>query len=345
MARLGWSAVVAGAVQDEIRELFEGLVPSEVLDAYDQLLASNGYAKEDAEALVGGAGLLSALTGWGMAHITPHTPTTPAWLRPAPPGLALQGVLAGHQYRLARDQEKLLEGHKRLARAQAKFGVIGNGHLPTHLVSVVSDREEIGELPASLMNSARQDWMSLETSLTEMPLTEDFGQSPLPAFAGRVRCRAIYDTAFTNDPVGQRIIAASAEAGEMARVLPKVPIKMKVADHTAALLALTPTGTGGALVIKAPVVIDVLREYFELLWERAAPLPGQRSHVAKGGLTPAQQTVLNLMAQGHADEAIAHRAGVSVTTVRRHITAIQQKLGVKSRFAAGVVAQRRGWIG
>jgi DNA-binding NarL/FixJ family response regulator len=75
------------------------------------------------------------------------------------------------------------------------------------------------------------------------------------------------------------------------------------------------------------------------------PLPGQRSGTPRDGLSPAQQKVLNLMAQGHADEAIAHRLGVSVTTVRRHIAATQHKLCVKSRFAAGAAAQRRGWIG
>ena len=45
-----------------------------------------------------------------MAHVQPHTPADPAWLRPASPDLALQGVLAGHQNRLARDQELLLDG-------------------------------------------------------------------------------------------------------------------------------------------------------------------------------------------------------------------------------------------
>ena len=55
-----------------------------------------------------------------------------------------------------------------------------NGRFPEHLVSVVSDRAEISELSASLVNTARQDWMTLENLATEMPLTEDFAQPPLP---------------------------------------------------------------------------------------------------------------------------------------------------------------------
>jgi DNA-binding CsgD family transcriptional regulator len=342
--------VVADTATGDVRDLFDGLVSAEVIDAYERLLASDGCAKDEAEALVGDAGLVAALTGWGMAHIQPHSPVEPAWLRPASPDLALQGVLAGYQNQMARDQEQLLDGHRRLADAQARFGIGMNGRFPAHLVSVVSDRAEISELSASLMNTARKDWMSLESLVAEMPLTEDFAQPPLPAFAGRVRCRSIYAVSAMDDPMGRRIIQACVEGGEQARLLPEVPMKMKLADHTTAMLPLTPAGTAGALVVRAPVIIAALRDYFELLWERATPLGPSRvrrpeSRAPGGGLTPTQQTVLRLMAEGHHDDGIASRAGISTTSVRRHIKAIMDKLGVNSRFAAGAAAQRRGWIG
>jgi DNA-binding NarL/FixJ family response regulator len=178
-----------------------------------------------------------------------------------------------------------------------------------------------------------------------MPLTEDFADPPLPAFGGRVRCRSIYGASAMDDPVARRIIQACADAGEQARLLPAVPMKMKLADHTTAMLPLTPTGTAGALVVRAPVIIGALREYFELLWERATPLRPGRPTEPGGRLTPTQQAVLELMAQGLQDDAIARRAGISTTTVRRHISAIMNRLGVSSRFAAGAAAQRRGWIG
>ena len=165
-------------------------------------------AKEQAETLVGDAGLADALTGWGMAHVQPHSDTDSAWFRPASPDLALQGVLAGHQTRLARDQERLLDGHRRLADAQARFGIGMTGRFPTHLVSVVSDRAEISELSAALMNTARKDWMTLETLHTEMPLTDDFAQPPLPAFKGRVKFRSIYTASAMDDPAARRIIEA-----------------------------------------------------------------------------------------------------------------------------------------
>ena len=122
-------------------------------------------------------------------------------------------MLAGHQYRLARDQELLLDGHRRLADAQAQFGTGMNGSFPAHLVSVVSARAEISELSAALANAARKDWMTLENLHTEMPLTDDFAQPPLPASGGRVRCRSIYAAGAMEHPIARRIIQASAEAG------------------------------------------------------------------------------------------------------------------------------------
>jgi DNA-binding CsgD family transcriptional regulator len=328
-----------------MHRFFAGLVPAEVIEAYDLLLARDGCAKDQAEALVGDSGVLAALTRWGMAHIQPHSPANPAWLRPAPPDLALQGVLAGHQSRMARDQELLLEGHRRLADAQAQFGTgMSGGVFPAHLVEVVTDRADITALSASLVNTARRDWMTLENLHTEMPLTDDFAQLPLAASAGQVRCRSIYPAAAMDHPVARRIIRACGEAGEEARLLPHVPMKMKLADQGTAMLPLTPAGTAGALVVRAPLITAALREYFEMLWERGTPLGGSRP-AQPPALTPAQQTILELMTEGLNDAAIARRAGVSITTVRRHIAAIMKRLGVRSRFAAGAAAQRRGWIG
>jgi hypothetical protein len=39
-----------------------------------------------------------------------------------------------------------------------------------------------------------------------------------------------------DDPVARRIIQACADAGEQARLLSRVPMKMKLADHTTAML-------------------------------------------------------------------------------------------------------------
>ena len=207
-----------------------------------------------------------------MAHIVPHTPADPAWLRPATPDLALLGVLAGHQTRLARDQELLLDGHRRLAEAQASIPAPVNAKFPEHLVAVIADPAEVADLSASLRNTARRDWMSLDTMTADMPLTEDHAAGPLPVTAAQVRSRAIYPAAAMDDPAARRIITSTAASGTQARLLPNIPMRLKLADFTTALLPLTPSGTTTALLIRAPVVLAALRDYFDLLWERATPL-------------------------------------------------------------------------
>ena len=140
--------------------------------------------------------------------------------------------------------------------------------------------------------------MTLENLATDMPLTEDFTQPPLPAAGGQVRCRSIYAAAAMDDPAARQIIQACAEAGEQARLLPSVPMKMKLADTSTAMLPLTPNGTAAALIIRAPVILTALREYFELLWERATPLKPARQVPPGDRLPPMQQKVLELMAEG-----------------------------------------------
>jgi two-component system, NarL family, nitrate/nitrite response regulator NarL len=60
-------------------------------------------------------------------------------------------------------------------------------------------------------------------------------------------------------------------------------------------------------------------------------------------LTRREKYVLSELMDGHAPEAIARRASVSISTVRSQIKAILQKLGVNSQLAAAGMARQAGW--
>jgi DNA-binding NarL/FixJ family response regulator len=53
--------------------------------------------------------------------------------------------------------------------------------------------------------------------------------------------------------------------------------------------------------------------------------------VAISPLTHRQQELARLVAQGLTNREIAHRLGISVFTVRHHVSNIMRKLGVRSR--------------
>jgi pimeloyl-ACP methyl ester carboxylesterase/DNA-binding CsgD family transcriptional regulator len=59
---------------------------------------------------------------------------------------------------------------------------------------------------------------------------------------------------------------------------------------------------------------------------------------AEAELTPAEQSVLRLLAEGHDNQAIASRLGKSEKTVRNQLSVVFQKLGVKNRAQAMLAA-------
>lgn len=138
------------------------------------------------------------------------------------------------------------------------------------------------------------------------------------------------------------MIEMSVAAGESARIRARLPLKMLHVDNKVALVALTDTGLDGSLLVSSPQLLAALRDWFELLWRDDATTPVHST--VDGGLSAAQRQVVRLLVSGLSDEAIARASEMSVRTVRRHITAMLEMLGANSRFAAGAMAAKRGWI-
>jgi DNA-binding NarL/FixJ family response regulator len=63
--------------------------------------------------------------------------------------------------------------------------------------------------------------------------------------------------------------------------------------------------------------------------------------VAPGRSTAEDRRIIALLLSGLTDEAIARQLGVSYRTARRRIAALIERLGVHTRFQAGVQAALR----
>lgn len=74
----------------------------------------------------------------------------------------------------------------------------------------------------------------------------------------------------------------------------------------------------------------------------ALQLPKRAAAAARFGLTAAQARVLELLAAGNSNRAIATLLGVSEATVKVHVTAIFRALGVSSRAQTLVAIARQG---
>lgn len=87
------------------------------------------------------------------------------------------------------------------------------------------------------------------------------------------------------------------------------------------------------LVVLDPALGEALRPS-----ENLAPTPLAEE------LTPRELEVLQLLAEGLSNKAIAYRLDISEHTVKFHVNAIMSKLGAQSRTEAAVRATRMGLI-
>jgi two-component system response regulator DesR len=69
-----------------------------------------------------------------------------------------------------------------------------------------------------------------------------------------------------------------------------------------------------------------------------------RPEVARGSLTVRQQQILNLMAEGATNHAIADALGLSLDTIKHHATLMYRRLGVRNRAGAVHLGQRLGLL-
>jgi two-component system nitrate/nitrite response regulator NarL len=75
---------------------------------------------------------------------------------------------------------------------------------------------------------------------------------------------------------------------------------------------------------------------------RAAPRPQGRTTADPLELTPRERELVTLVAEGLRNEEVGRRLGITEKTVRNHLTAVFQKLGVSGRLELVVYAYAHG---
>lgn len=150
--------------------------------------------------------------------------------------------------------------------------------------------------------------------------------APILEAAGRgIQVRCVTPAAGQNDWPGVAV-----------RTVVAVPRVLFLFDRQTALVPADEPGSGPVL-LRDRASVALMCELFERIWCSAVP-------AGWGGLTEQQSAAVRLLAEGHTDEAVASRLGVSSRTVRRIVTELIERLGARGRFQAGVHAARAGWL-
>lgn len=278
---------------------------------------------------------LSALRARGLAeqHVGPGA----RW-GVTPPEPALDALVYEQQQALSqvRAYAQHLAEH---ARQQA------GRRSPADLVSLAEGNAVVNAHFEQLQRAAKREVLTFDRP----PYPSSAGTEPNQLEVERIRAgvsyRVLYDLGVLDHAGMFARVQVDLAAGEQARVIADLPMKLAIADRTLALLPLMEadeTHELAALVIRPSVLLDSLVLLFEVMWQRAAPLQLGAHSVPE--VDPELIEVTQLLAAGMSDQRIARHFGVSERTVRRKISAALDTLGAGSRFQAGVLAQRMGWL-
>ena len=273
----------------------------------------------------------------GAKGLATHTLERPRRYIPASPSIAFQSLVLERQKELQQVQRAVEQLQEDAAR-----------HHPEgeHILELITSHEAERQIFEQMQLTAEQEFLALiRTPMRISSIGDPHVQdTQKKAQAGGVAYRGIVDWEFLELPHAISHVRADIATGEDIRVISHLPFKMVLADRRLALVPLNLHQPDSlALLVRSSALLDALFLLFETLWERAAPI----TFMPDGELQVKQQTgaivhdaddVLQLMAAGLNDKAIAVELGLSMRTLNRRITKLMSSLEARTRFQLGARA-------
>ncbi|MFI8178902.1 helix-turn-helix domain-containing protein [Actinacidiphila glaucinigra] len=327
-----------------------GLTAAEA-EVYRLLLDAESASAEEVSGRTGlgppavGA-LLSALEAKGLAYAVEESPGAYAVI---PPEVALVPRLQRHAEALEQDRAVVLglvEAYRRSARSW------GAGEA----IEVISGAAALRQRLRQLQDGVRHEMLWF-CKARHVAMPAGSNREEYDALGRGVLYRVLYEQAYFDDPGAVDNVVRGVRAGEVARAVPRLPLRMAVADRSLALLPLSSAGTpAGPRQLKTALVresslLEALIDLFQHYWEVAAPLRVTEEGQI-GGAGPEDPAapvaedrhLLSLMVAGMTDEAIAGQLRVSKRTVQRRVQGLMNLAGVATRMQLGWHAARRNWL-
>ncbi|MCM3922302.1 LuxR C-terminal-related transcriptional regulator [Frankia sp. AiPs1] len=265
---------------------------------------------------------------------------------------------AGLDHLLQAQHEQLIRRHERLVRARAQMSVFVSDYLESRPgpdaveVQRIDGVDQARAELLALVGRAEREVLTLRTRRGwSAALSADVMPVELRALRRGVVMRSVLPRSLRLDERGAGYVRTVAAHGLDARVTDDPRLDATTIDGRVGLVRLARGGVGvggHTLLVRTPELTAVLLTLFEQVWEIAEPLGGGPAQTdgeeSADDPSDTERLLLRLLSLGVKDEAAARHLGVSVRTVRRMIADLMSRLNARSRFQAGTLASRRGWL-
>ena len=294
-----------------------------------EIAASAGMTRQQVEEA------LPVLEARGLVNRTADS--NPRYLA-TPPGPAVEALVLARQQELEQLRVEVASLHDRYRAAAQKANT-------AELVQVLSGEDAVRMQWYELQRSARE-----EIRMFDVPpyLAPGLNELELQLLKSGVRYRVLYDESAMEIPGQLPLLETLTAAGEEARVLRGLPMKLDIADRSVALMPLEMGVTGtDAIVVRGSALLETLISYFDFMWDRAVPVdvwrPDKTDHETSP-FTDDDLRLLSLLAAGVKDHTIATQLSIGLRTVERRVRRMMDELGAQTRFQAGIQAVRKGLL-
>lgn len=265
-------------------------------------------------------------------------------LRAVSPDIGMEILMARQQAELAAQQQRLEASRAVAAQLIAEYADLRPAASSPGVEQLLGI-DQIRDCLTRLTREVTSEVISFAPGGAQPTAQMDASQ-PLDAqLLGRgVQMRTVYLSSVRNHQPTVDYANWLAGLGGQVRTVPTLPTRMIITDRSTAVIPVSSDDTAaGAVVLTGHGTLTALCALFDSVWADAQPL-GEAAPKDIRGLSPQEATTIGLLAQGHTDEAIAKRLGVSQRTARRIATDLMERLGARSRFEAGVRTVQHGWL-
>ncbi|MFJ2090747.1 LuxR C-terminal-related transcriptional regulator [Streptomyces sp. NPDC087901] len=277
------------------------------------------------------------LTELALVHPDPQDD---AWVRPVPPSAALAHLL----------QPVIREIHERirlsaaLADSLAPLASVASAD-PNLAITVLEGIPLIEGTIQSALDSAQEEILTLQPgSSRPVDQLKKALERALSTVERGATLRHIYQHPARYSPAIKTYLDEVPPGHIQVRTIEQTVERLFIFDGTVAFIPAN-AKRDVALEIRHPALVRYLIQVYEVLWAQATPLTEPlQTPPSSASVTAVQLSIARLLVDGHVDQVVARKLGISVRTCRAHISKLMQTVNATSRTQLGALLVQSGIV-